>query len=88
MSVDPVTSGLNLGTELVKLVGSVLRFFPDYGQKKAEEFHYHHRRYEEEIVKDFKFRDDNRVDFHRDRMIMLLRDFGAYIEMKQKESGK
>lgn len=85
MSADPVTAGLNLGTEIIKLVSNLLKFFPDYTQKKVEEYHYHNKRYTEEMIKDYHYRDDNRVDYHRDQMLLIIQDFGKYIEQKSKD---
>jgi hypothetical protein len=84
-ATDPITAGLDLGTELIKLVSNILKFFPDYTQKKIEDYHYHHKRYLEEIVKDYHIRDDNRIDFHRDQMLMIIQDFSQYIDVKSKK---
>ena len=81
-----IDAGLNLGTELLKLIHNMLKFFPDYTQKKIEDYHYHHKRYVEELVKDYHVRDDNRIDYHRDQMRLILKDFSEYIDTKTKET--
>lgn len=88
MSIDPVSSGLNLGTELLKLINEVLKFFPDYSQKKIEDYHYHHQRYINEMTKDYHFRDDNRIDHHRDQMILIAQDFAQYLQKKPAQESK
>jgi hypothetical protein len=88
MSIDPVSAGLDLGTELLKLVNNCLRFFPDYSQKKIEDYHYHHDRYINEMAKEWHFRDDNRIDWHRDQMVIIAKDFSAFIENKTKTEVK
>ena len=83
MGIDPITTGLELGTELLKLVNKVLDFFPDYENKKIELYHYHAERYAEELTKDYKFRDDNRIDYHRDQMALVAQDFAKFIDQKK-----
>lgn len=87
-AVDPISSGLDLGTELLKLINNCLRFFPDYSQKKIEQYHYHHDRYINEMTKDWHYRDDNRIDWHRDQMILIAKDFSMYLENASKEDSK
>lgn len=86
MSADPVSAGLDLGTEFLKFLQVVATFFPDYKQSKVEDYSYHHRRYVDEMKKDVLIRDDNRVDYHRDQMLLILEDFSDYIKDKSKRS--
>lgn len=83
--IDPVTAGFDFGAELLKLVSSVLKFFPDYSQGKIEDYHYHHKRYIEEMAKEFHYRDDGRIDAHREQMIIIYQDFKSYLEKQLQE---
>jgi hypothetical protein len=85
MSLDPISAGLDLGTELLKFLNNVSKFFPDYKQKKLEEYHYHHDRYVNELKMEPTLRDDGRIDYHRTCMVTILSDFSTYLEVKQKE---
>jgi hypothetical protein len=84
-STDAISAGIDLANQLFKFMDDLLKFFPDYEQKKVEQFHEHHQRYLNEIVKDFHFRDDNRIDWHRDQMLLLFQDFNTYITKVAKE---
>lgn len=89
MSLDPITAGLDFGAEVAKMVVALSKFFPDYGQKKLEDYNYHHRRYVEELTKIPTQRDDNRIDFHKQNMNLILKDFSSFLQIKaiEKESG-
>lgn len=88
MPVDPFTAGFDFGAELLKLVSNILKFFPDYSQAKVETFHYHHERYTNEMVKEYHFRDDGRIDYHRDQMLLIYKDFRAFIEKQEVKDDK
>lgn len=82
MSLDPISAGLNFGAEVAKMIVALSKFFPDYGQKKLEDYNYHHRRYVEELTKVPTQRDDNRIDYHKDQMQIILKDFSSFLQIK------
>lgn len=83
MSADPLTAGLDLGTELLKFLSLVSKYFPDYKESKLEDYHYHHDRYVEELKKDIPNRDDSRIDYHKDQMTIILHDFSEFLVVKE-----
>lgn len=72
-------------TVLISLVNKLIDLFPDYEQKKKEEFYYLKKRYEEAKSQSFPLRDDNQVEIYRNDLIRFIETFNTYLDVKKNE---
>ena len=72
---DPLTAGLNLGSELLNVVGKIVDRMPTYSQKKKEEYHKLRTQYENEKNQVYSLRDDNLVSIYRYSLLRYVSTF-------------
>ena len=64
---------------ILSLTDTIMKKLPDYDQKKKETFYKFKRAYENERSKDYKLRDDNLLDFYRERLLDFAQTFSEEI---------
>lgn len=67
-----MTETINL---IISLTTELLSKFPDYDQRKKNQFYVLSKAYQEELTADYRYRDDNKIDILRDDLKAFSRAF-------------
>ena len=60
---------------LLQTTIKIFDFLPNYDQKKKNDLLKLEDQYSRELSRDYKFRDDNRIDYLRDKINIYVRSF-------------